>query len=169
MRSIIRLFLLVGRALVVTPIRVVSRVLGGSFRLGLAVGTVPLRVSRRFARLTGLKGTAMFVVGLALGLLLAPVPGRKLRAKLKALARRASGPTDQDLAETVTFELGHAPRTWHLDQPAVAVRGGQVTLSGAVPDAGARTELVSVAWSIPGVVEVVDQLQIDGDGSSPES
>jgi osmotically-inducible protein OsmY len=54
----------------------------------------------------------------------------------------------------VSFELAHAPRTWHLDQPDVAVAGGRVTLRGSVPGDDAREELARVAGAVPGVAGV---------------
>ncbi len=136
-------------------------VLKGTFRVGVKVGGAPARVGWRATRAAGVSGVLCFVLGLAIGLLLAPVQGRELRAKLRRLIDGRAGLSDEELADRVTFELGHAPRTWHLPQPEVAVTSGRVSLSGSVPHDTARDELVRVAAAIPGVAGVDDQLEID--------
>ena len=110
-----------------------------------------MRVGARPTRLAGFSGVVCFVVGLALGLLFAPVTGRELRAKLQRALGRGAGLSDAELAEKVGFELGHAPRTWHLPQPDVAVVEGRVQLRGQVPHDTAREELAGWPPPIPGV------------------
>ncbi|MEZ5141345.1 MAG: BON domain-containing protein [Acidimicrobiales bacterium] len=168
MKAVGDLLRFVWRALVVVPVKLVSAVVEAAFRIGLAVGRAPVRVSQRAVRLAGVKGVLLFLVGLVVGLVLAPVPGRQLRARLRALAAGGAAPSDEELAATVTFELSHAPRTWHLTQPEVSVEGGRVTLTGAAPDDAARDELVTVVAGIPGVVDVVDRLEVDADEPVPE-
>jgi osmotically-inducible protein OsmY len=102
-------------------------------------------------------------VGLAIGLLIAPVPGRELRRKLLELVSAGRAPDDADLIDKVTFELSHAPRTWHLEpQPEVAVVAGRVILTGEARDDSAADEFVRVAAAIPGVVEVDNRLVVVG-------
>jgi hypothetical protein len=167
MRLIAGFFRLIFR-LVLLPFKLVMAVLGvsahtiaGTFRVGYRVGAAPVRVGRRVTRIAGLSGIVCFVLGLALGLLFAPVKGRELRAKLQRALGQGGGLTDAELVEKVGFELGHAPRTWHLPQPDVAVVDGRVQLRGRVPHDTAREELVRVAGAIPGVNGVDDLLEVE--------
>ena len=158
MRFLVRLVLL--------PVRVVLAAVAVGFRLGQLVTGIPLRISARMGRLLGLRAIVALAVGLAVGLLFAPGPGRELRDRLRALAasRRLGG--DEGLAERVAFELQHAPRTWHLPQPEVSVTAGEVTLSGQVDQESARDELGRVAGAVPGVVRVENLITA---GSSTET
>ncbi|MCU0270177.1 MAG: BON domain-containing protein [Acidimicrobiales bacterium] len=145
------------------PFVQVGRAVAAVVRLGAWVLALPLRVVAALVRVLGFKGFSCLVVGIALGLFLAPGPGRELRTKVLAALRGASGPSDADLAERVTFELAHAPRTWHLPQPTVTVSAGRVVLAGAVPQDAARDELARVAAAIPGVREVENLLEVSAD------
>lgn len=133
--------------LVVLPIRVAL----ASLRLGYVTG-----------RLLGYRRLFVFAAGVAVGLLLAPVPGERLRAKLREAfeARRPAG--DIDLADRVRFELSHAPRTWHLPQPDVEVAGGRVVLRGEVPHETGRGDLERAAAAVAGVAAVDNQLTVSG-------
>ena len=62
-----------------------------------------------------------------------------------------------------TRELAHAPRTWHLTQPNITVRAGDVVLEGVVSDDDARDELGRVAAAIPGVARVDNRLEVADD------
>lgn len=139
--------------LVVLPVKLALAALGLTARTGFRVGRLPVRATRRSVRLVGFKGIVFLAAGLAIGLLLAPESGKAMRARLAALLGQATT-SDGDLAEKVSFELAHAPRTWHLDQPDVSVAGGRVTLRGAVPGDDAREELARVASAVPGVAGV---------------
>jgi osmotically-inducible protein OsmY len=132
------------------PIKLVLHLLGFTLKVGYVAGRMPVKASARTARLVGFRGWLFLIVGVAAGLLLAPESGRELRLKLQALIE-GGGTSDAELAEKVTFELAHAPRTWHLDQPDVSVASGRVTLRGSVPGDDARDELARVAGAIPGV------------------
>lgn len=154
---------LLGR-LIVLPLKVVLTLTGAAFRAGRLAGSVPVGAARRTSRLLGLRGTLALLVGLALGLLLAPVPGRQLRARLRELLQRSRGVSDAELAERVSFELEHAPRTWHLPQPKVSVASGRVVLSGDIDHEAARDELARVAAAVPGVA-AVDNLVVVSTGS----
>lgn len=145
--------------LIVLPFKVLVALFGVTARAGYRVGKFPARVGTRAARLVGLRSWVFFVAGLALGLLFAPGPGRELRAKLQRLLDQAPG-GDAELADKVAFELAHAPRTWHLDQPAVKVVDGRVRLIGSVPTSEARAELGRVAGAIPGVAGVDNHLAV---------
>ena len=154
---LVRLFLL--------PFRLAAAAIGSGFRVGFRVGALPARLGGRAAKLMGIRGWLFLIVGVAVGLLLAPVPGRELRLKLQALL---SGGTDSGaaLADKVTFELAHAPRTWHLTQPSITVEAGTVVLEGVVADDDARDELGRVAAAIPGVAGVDNRLEIAGEAAS---
>jgi hypothetical protein len=123
---------------------------------------IALRISHRVARLIGYRRLFVFGVGLALGLLLAPVPGHELRAALKRRLESRRAGSDPQLAERVRFELAHHPRTWHLPQPHVSVEHHRVILAGEVPDDAARQEFVRAASALAGVAEVDDRLTAPG-------
>ena len=113
------------------PFTLVAKLLVVVFGLGRAVGRLPFRMTRRITRMLGFRGVVFGLLGLAVGLLVAPVTGRQLRAKLVALASSGRPVSDADLIDKVSFELSHAPRTWHLEpQPEVAVVAGRVILVG---------------------------------------
>ena len=141
------------------PIKLAFKLLGLTSKVAYRTGKLPVKVSTRTARLPGVRGWFFLLVGVALGLAFAPGPGRELRLKLQRQLGGAGG-SDTDLADKVTFELAHAPRTWHLDQPAVSVAEGRVTLRGAVPAPDARDELARVAAAIPGVETVDNQIVV---------
>ncbi|MGZ4716405.1 MAG: BON domain-containing protein [Acidimicrobiales bacterium] len=147
--------------LLILPFKLVLAVFEKAFRLGRLVGGVPLRIGRRTSRVMGLRGVIGLLVGLALGLLFAPGPGRELRERLRALQARRAGVSDSDLAERVVFELEHAPRTWHLPQPTVTVVSGRAILSGTVAQSSERDELGRVAAAVPGVAAVDNLLEVD--------
>ena len=148
---LVRLFLL--------PFKVAFALVGAFFRIGFRLGAIPARVSGRAMRIVGFRGWLFLVVGIAVGLLLAPFTGRELRLKLQAMI---SGGTDSGttLGDKVAFELAHAPRTWHLTQPNITVRAGEVVLEGVVSDDDARDELGRVAAAIPGVDRVDNRLEV---------
>jgi osmotically-inducible protein OsmY len=126
----------------------------GSTRLGMKAGY-------RAGRLLGYRRMFVFGAGVALGLLIAPMAGRELRAKLQELAeeRRAGG---ADLATRVSYELSHSPRTWHLPQPEVEVVGGTAILRGEVPHEVGRVDLERTAAAVAGVVDVDNQVGVSG-------
>ena len=147
--------------LIILPFKLVGAALEAGFRAGWAAGAVPVRLGRGTTRLLGFRGTVGLLLGVVLGLAFAPGPGRDLRARVKALLARDEGPTDADVAARVSFELEHAPRTWHLSQPAITVDRGRVTLRGSATEAGARDELARVAAGVPGVSSVENLLILD--------
>ena len=61
---------------------------------------LPIRMLVLFFRLAGAKGGALFIIGVAVGLLIAPQTGPELRARLQAkLAAPGGGlPPEQDIA-----------------------------------------------------------------------
>jgi hypothetical protein len=146
--------------LLLLPFKLVLALVGAAFRGGVYAGKAPMRFSWRLARLAGPRGWFCFFLGLAIGLLFAPGPGRELRARLQALLA-PDGVSDEELAAKVGFELAHAPRTWHLSQPEVRVTAGRVRLSGTVVTDDERDELARVAAAIPGVQGVDNALDLD--------
>jgi hypothetical protein len=145
--------------LVLLPVKLAIAVVEVAVAVVARLALAPARVGWAMTRRAGWLGTACFGAGLAAGLLLAPVPGRQLRAKL-AGALAGGVPDDAALMEAVTFELAHAPRTWHLPQPELAVVDGVVVLRGEVPHATAAEELVRAAGAVPGVRDVRDELAL---------
>jgi hypothetical protein len=160
MRLITGLFRLFFR-LMLLPFKLLFATLGITFRTGYRVGTAPVRVGWRATRAAGIAGVMCFVLGLAAGLLFAPGSGRELRQKAKRLLAGGGPLSDDELAQKVGFELGHAPRTWHLPQPEVQVSAGRVRLTGTVPHETARDELLRVAESVQGVNGVEDDLAVE--------
>jgi len=150
--------------LALLPFKLVFRSTVLFMRVAMRMALLPLRVSRATTRLLGLRAIAFGLLGLALGLLLAPVPGRQLREKLLKLIAGGGAIPDDELAEKVSFELSHAPRTWHHDpQPNVSVLAGRVVLTGEVRGDDARDEFARVAAAVPGVVGVENQLEVAND------
>lgn len=147
--------------LVVVPVKLALETVRLAFRMGLSVGRVPVWASRRVTRLLGWRAVVLFVAGVAIGLLVAPVRGRELRERLTRVLGAGAGAGGPQLAERVGFELAHAPRTWHLPQPDVEVADGEVTLRGVVPHEDGREELLQTAKAVPGVVTVRDELVVD--------
>jgi hypothetical protein len=154
-------------AVVAGTMRTGMAVGGGTFRAGMTVGAMPAKASRRVGRLLGVRALFALLLGVAIGLLFAPGPGRELRDRLRALLDQRGNLTDEDLAERVVFELEHAPRTWHLPQPSVSVVGGRVVLTGRVEGDPARDELGRVAAAMPGVVAVDNLIAVEGDEAVP--
>ncbi len=108
----------------------------------------------RTGRLLGYRRIFVFGTGVVAGLLVAPMPGRALRARLSRMVDQVRPSDDGTLAERVRFELSHSPRTWHLPQPAVEVIAGTAVLRGEVPHAEGRAELGRAAAAVSGVVGV---------------
>jgi osmotically-inducible protein OsmY len=146
--------------LVLLPIRMLWVGFTAGLKAGWWSAKLPVRASATATRTLGLKAVLLFVAGVAIGVLFAPVRGADLRAKLLRRAQ-GGGLTDEELAERVGFELAHAPRTWHLPQPEVAVLQGRVELRGSVPHDRGRDELERVAASVQGVASVVNELVVD--------
>ena len=121
---------------------------------------LPVKIVFGIVRRVGFLRVATLAVGAAVGMLVAPERGAELRERLRRELERRRAGSDDDVAQRVRAELSHHPRTWHLPQPTVSVVAGRVTLTGQVPDAATRDELVRVATGLAGVQDVVDALQV---------
>lgn len=142
--------------LVVWPVRAVVT----AARAGWFAG----RATKATGRAVGGRRLALLGAGVAVGMVVAPVPGRVLRSRLRS-ALAARRPAPDVLAERVREALGSAQRTWHLPQPEIEVTAGRrVVLRGEVPHDTARRDLVAVAAAVPGVAGVDDVLRGPGTG-----
>jgi hypothetical protein len=132
------------------------------FRVGVGATAFSFKAGYKTGSLLGYRRLFVLGTGIAVGLLVAPVPGRELRARLRDRLEGGAGspPSDVELADLVRFELTHSPRTWNLKQPDVEVAAGRVTLKGEVADAADRTELERTAASVKGVTVVDNQLAV---------
>lgn len=140
----------------------VVRVVFFPVKVGTKATTLAAKTGYRTGRLLGYKRLFVFGLGVFVGLLLAPGPGRELRQKLQALLAGGPPASDPELGERVRFELSHSPRTSHLPQLDVNVQGGRVVLSGAVPHATARADVERTVTGVPGVFGVENLLTITG-------
>ena len=129
-------------------------------RVGIGTTRLGMKAGYRTGRLLGYRRVLLFGIGVAVGLLVAPTPGRELRARLQMLIDERTG--RGDLAERVRYELSHSPRTWHLPQPEVEVVGGTAILRGEVPHEVGRTDLERTAAAVAGVVHVENQVDVSG-------
>jgi osmotically-inducible protein OsmY len=129
-------------------------------RIGVGTTKLGMKAGYRAGRLLGYRRMFVFALGVGVGLLIAPMTGRELRARLQALLeqQRAGG----DLAARVSYELSHSPRTWHLPQPEVEVVGGTAILRGEVPHEVGRADLERTAAAVAGVVDVDNQVGVSG-------
>ena len=127
----------------------------------VGVGTTKLGVKAgyRTGRLLGYRRLVVFGIGVGVGLLIAPTPGREMRAKLQSLLDQVRG-GGEDLADRVRFELSHSPRTWHLPQPSVEVQGATAILRGQVPHETGRHDLERIAAAVAGIIDVDNQVAV---------
>jgi hypothetical protein len=122
------------------------------FRIVLGVVGTLTGAGYKTVRRIGIRRMITFGAGVGVGLLVAPGPGTEMRQKLKErLEGFSPADPDTELADRVRFELTHSPKTWHLQQPEVAVLGGRVTLRGEVDAEAGRQELERAAAAVPGV------------------
>lgn len=132
--------------LVILPVRLVL----GSLAVGYKAG-----------RLVGFRRVLTFALGVGVGLLLAPVPGRQLRERVRAAIEGASSAgSPEELADQVRSELSQSPRTWHLPTPSVEVADRTVVLRGEVPHELGREDMQRTVASVPGVEAVDNQLVV---------
>jgi hypothetical protein len=127
---------------------------------GYKVGVVSARATRGTVRVIGYRRVALLLVGVGVGLLVAPVSGAEMRRRLRDRLEALGGHPPVDLADRVREALASSPRTWHLPQPAVSVAAGRVVLVGDVPHATAAADLERTVRSVAGVAEVDNRLTI---------
>ncbi len=135
------------------------------FRLlgtGYKVGALSARTTRRTVRFVGYRRVSLLLVGIAIGLLVAPVPGAELRARLRRTLSQLGPASPLELGDRIREELAASPRTWHLPQPGISVTEGIVTLSGDVPHATAAADLERTVREVKGVVDVDNNLTVPG-------
>ncbi|MBA2283475.1 MAG: BON domain-containing protein [Acidimicrobiia bacterium] len=132
------------------------RVLGLGFKLGRG----STKVTHRTLRLVGYRRLFVLGTGVAIGLMIAPMPGDRMRARVKTMVEGLAGGGPADLAAKVRDELSSSPRTWHLPQPGVVATQGRVVLTGEVPHATAAGDLERAAAAVKGVLEVDNQLRV---------
>jgi hypothetical protein len=128
--------------------------------IGFKVGSGSAKLTRGTVRFLGYRRVALLAIGIAIGLLVAPVPGAELRRRLRERLEELGGRPPVDLADRVREELASSPRTWHLPQPAVTVESGRVILVGDVPHATASADLERTVRALPGVLDVDNRLTI---------
>jgi len=156
----VRATLRVGVRSLLLPLRVLRGVTALAFRSGVQVGRLPVRATAFGVRRLGVVGVLALLAGVAIGLLVAPVSGAQLRARLRTLVGGEVSVPDPEVRLAVEQELSAAPRTWHLPQPEVSVHGGVVTLRGEVPHDTARREIEAAAAGVRGVQGVVNDLVV---------
>lgn len=131
-------------------------------KVGVGTTRLGVKAGYRTGRFLGYRRLFVLAVGIGIGLLIAPTPGRELRAKLQAWFEGQLGGPPTDLAEKVRYELSHSPRTWHLPQPEVEIIGGTAVLRGEVPHDVGRVDLERTAAAVSGVVQVENLVSVTG-------
>lgn len=145
--------------LLTLPFRVVG--------VALVVVAGVTKLARGALGVVGYRRLTLVVIGVAIGLLVAPVPGEALRRRLRETLDQRAGVAPTGVEDRVREALSSAPSTWHLDQPAVALVDGRIVLTGPVPHETGRNELVRVAAAVRGVAGVDDHLTV-GDAVATE-
>jgi osmotically-inducible protein OsmY len=148
------------------PVRLTYGVSRASARTGYAVGRRSARATYKATRRLGIMRMFFFGAGVAVGLLIAPVPGEEMRERIRRWwEERQTPPTDADLADRVRTELAQSPRTWHLPQPQVEVVSGKAILTGDAPHASGKDDIERAVAAVPGVTEVDNRLVINAAGA----
>jgi osmotically-inducible protein OsmY len=89
-------------------------------------------------------------------------------AATPSFSRAGATPTDGPTAEQV-YEALNADPTDYFRHVDVQVQHGVVTLSGYVWSTPALYRAEKIATGIPGVTRVVDQLELERDGTEPHA
>jgi BON domain len=151
---------------VLFPVRLGYGVTKLGAKTGYRAGRLSVGSTVRVGRFVGLTRLAALVVGVAIGLLVAPTSGQELRDRLqRQLAARRAPASDDAVAERVRYELSHSPRTWHLPQPAVEVAAGTAILTGEAPHETGKADIERAAGAVPGVTQVESHLIIGATGN----
>ncbi|HEX5365263.1 MAG TPA: BON domain-containing protein [Acidimicrobiales bacterium] len=147
------------------PVRLAYGAGKAGVRTGFRAGRLSVGSTYRVGRFVGLTRLLALGLGVVVGLLFAPGPGRETRASLqRRLAARREPAGDEAVAERVRHELSHSPRTWHLPQPTVDVVGGVAVLTGDAPHETGKSDIERAVASVPGVAEVDSRLVVAGPG-----
>lgn len=133
-------------------------------KVGVGSAKLGVKTGYRAGRVLGYRRLTVFAVGVGVGLLVAPVTGAELRDRIRQALDGGAG--EPDLAERVRYELQHSPRTWHLPQPIVEVRGQVAVLRGQVPHDVGRADLGRAAGAVAGIAEVDNQIVVAGPGTA---
>ena len=86
-------------------------------KVGTKATTVAAKTGYRTGRMLGYKRLFVFGLGVVIGLLIAPGPGRELREKLKAMFEGGDAPSASG-ADHVHYEAAATRPTTDLPQPA---------------------------------------------------
>jgi hypothetical protein len=145
--------------LIALPLRLTWTALVVALRANWWAVKAPFRSAGAVARAIGPTALLAGLVGIAVGLLFAPMRGADLRRKLVGMIGDVV-PADDEVTDAVIRELANAPHTWHLPQPEVRVVAGTVVLSGDAPHAEGAAALERAASSVPGVSDVDARLTV---------
>ncbi len=126
------------------------------FRLVFGTARLGAKTGYWTGRLLGFRRMFVFACGIAVGLMIAPMSGERLRQKLLERLEELR----PDTASVVRDRLSHDPRTWHLPQPEVEVIGSRVVLRGMTPDDSGRADLEAVAAAVDRVTHVDNRIGI---------
>ena len=148
------------------PVKATYGVGKAGVKTGYTAGKLTAGSTYKVGRFVGLSRLLALLVGVGIGLLVAPAPGHETREKLqRKLAARKAPVSDDAVAERVRYELSHSPRTWHLPQPSVEVAGGVAVLTGDAPHETGKADIERAAAAVPGVAEVDSHLVVGSAGN----
>lgn len=151
------------------PVRLTYGVGKAGVKTGYAAGRMSVASTYRVGRFVGFTRVLALALGVGVGLLVAPTPGRELRDRIqRAVADRRGPGGDDAVAARVRDELAQSPRTWHLPQPSVEVAAGVAILTGHAPHETGKADIERAVAAVPGVAEVESHLVIGagGDGGA---
>lgn len=103
---------------------IVFRIVTLPVKVGTKTGLVASKVGYRTARFVGFKRLVLIGIGVGIGLLIAPLPGREMRERLGAKLRRLTSTANGG-------DLGSPPAWPPADpQPATAAGDSRFVVSG---------------------------------------
>lgn len=154
--------------LLTLPVRLTYGVGKAGVKTGYLAGRTSVASTYRVGRFVGFTRVLALALGVGIGLLVAPTPGRELRDRIQRAAARRAPADDDAVADRVRNELAQSPRTWHLPQPSVEVSAGVAILTGSAPHETGKADIERAVAAVPGVAEVESHLVIGtgGDGDA---